>query len=267
MNLEQNISFNKNEVTYLGDENLGSTYIVGGYFDQPAWDLCRTEVGHSVAEFYGYRTDGIYQSWEEVNNGVDPNARPGSTRFVDLNGDGKITADDQTFIGSPQAKFNYGFDLGANYKGIDFSMSWSGVYGNKVFNAMKYYTHGGRSYSNRSVDAMNIWTADNTSGTTNRPEDYLEKPSDLYVEDGSYLRLKTVVLGYTLPSKLTEKVNVKKLRAYGSVENLLTFTKYSGMDPEIGVNELSAYRGPELGIDRGVYPQAIVYSFGFSLTF
>ncbi len=262
-----NISFNTNEVSYLGDETIGSTYIVGGLLDQPKWDLSRTQVGHSVAEFYGYQTDGIYQSWEEVNQGSDPNARPGSTRFVDINGDGKITPDDQTFIGSPHAKFNYGFDLGGSYKGVDFSMSWSGVYGNSVFNAMKYYTYGGRDYSNRSVDAVNVWTSESTSGTTNRKEDYLDRPSDLYVEDGSYLRLKTLVIGYTIPKSLTQKVYINKLRAYVSAENLLTFTKYSGLDPEVGVNELVGYGGPELGIDRGVYPQAKVYSLGFSLTF
>lgn len=262
-----NISFNNNVVTYLGDENLGSTYIVGGRIDQALWDVSRTEVGHGVAEFYGLKTDGQYQSWAEVNNGVDPSARPGSTRFVDLNGDGKINDDDKTFIGSPQAKFTYGFDMSAMYKGFDLSLSWSGVYGNQVFNAMKYYTFGGRDYANRSVDATNIWTAENTAGTTNRKEDYTDDVSDLYVEDGSYLRLKTIMLGYTLPVKLIEKAKIKKVRAYGSIENLLTFTKYSGLDPEIGASDTYSYAGPELGIDRGVYPQAIVYSLGFSLTF
>lgn len=262
-----NISFNKNEVTYLGDEKLGSTFILGGFIDQATWDVSRTEVGHSVAEFYGLKTDGIYQSWEEVNKGVDPTARPGSVRFVDLNSDGVLNDDDMTYIGSPQAKFTYGFDMSAMYKGFDLSMSWSGVYGNQIFNAMKYYTLGGRDNANRSLDAANVWTAENTSGSTNKKEDYTKKVSDLYVEDGSYLRLKTIMIGYTLPTNFTEKAKIKKIRAYGSIENLLTFTKYSGMDPEIGESDAYSYAGPELGIDRGVYPQAKVYSLGFSLTF
>lgn len=263
-----NLSFNKNTVTYLGDETVGSTYIVGGLIAQPQWNVSRTQVDHSVAEFYGYKTDGVYQSWEEVNAGSDATARPGTVRFVDVNGDGKITPADQTFLGSPQAKFNYGFDFSAGYKGFDASMSWSGVYGNKIFNAMKYYTHGGMFYSNRSTDRLNMWTEENHSSETCDPNDYLKYQSDLYIEDGSYLRLKTLVLGYTLPKSINEKLHVTKLRGYISAENLLTFTKYSGQDPEIGVNEsISNSGGPELGIDRGVYPQAKVYSLGFSLTF
>jgi len=260
-----NISFNSNEVTKLGvgDDNA----ITGGPLDQPGWDISRTDVGRSVAEFYGYKTDGVYGSWAEVNEGSDPEARPGSVRFVDLNGDGQITDADRTYIGSPHADFSYGFDLGCGYKGIDFSMSWSGVYGNELFNAMNYYNKGGNFYSNRSKERIDVWTEDNAIDVSNRNKDYLKRPSDLYVEDGSYLRLKTIVLGYTLPSKITQKVKIEKFRLYVTAENLLTFTKYSGLDPEIGENEALSYNGPELGIDRGVYPQPTIYSFGFNLTF
>lgn len=262
-----NISFNKNEVTKLGDERFSDRYISGGPVDQPKWYVSRTAVGRSVADFYGYKTDGLYQNWTEVNAGSDPNAKPGSVRFVDMNGDGQINADDMTYIGSPHAKFTYGFDFSANYKGFDFGMNWSGVYGNQIFNAVKYFSHGGEFYSNRSKDRVTVWTAENPVDETNNAKDYLSRQSDLYIEDGSYLRLKSIVLGYTLPIDLLSKVNIEKMRFYVSAENLLTLTKYSGFDPEIGSNELVGWEGPELGIDRGVYPQAKIYSVGFSLTF
>jgi TonB-dependent starch-binding outer membrane protein SusC len=263
-----NISFNRNEVTNLGNEQIATKVIYGGLIDMPKWDVSRTQVGHGVAEFYGYKTDGIYQSWEEVNAGVDRQARPGSVRFVDLNGDGRITSEDMTFIGNPQAKFNYGLDFSAEYKGFDLSLSFVGVQGNKIFNAMKYLTHGGGGeFSNKSTDRLDVWTAENPVSETNREADYLFGPSDLYIEDGSYLRLKTVMLGYNLPSKIAESIKMERARVFASVENALTFTKYSGFDPEIGSNELTDYAGPELGIDRGVYPQSRIFTVGINLAF
>lgn len=257
-----NISFVKNKVTSLGN---GGQYIPGansGYF---AGNISRTDVGQPIASFYGYKTNGIYQNQEEIN--ASPSAqvgtKPGDIRYVTDKDGNRI----QTYIGSPIPKFTYGLNLNASYSNFDLSVFFQGVQGNKLFNLTRYTLESGGARLNSFLSTESqAWTPTNTNTDIPRLT-ALDKNgnnliSDRYVEDGSYLRLKTIQLGYTIPAKLLEKMRIQKIRFYISAQNLLTFTKYKGYDPEIG-NRNSL----DIGVDRGIYPQARVYTLGGNFTF
>lgn len=238
--------------------------------------VSNTTAGYPIASFFGYKVDGIYQSWEEVNKGAQKNARPGDYKIVDINGDGVIDGNDITMIGSPHPDFTYGLNANVGYAGFDFGFSFQGVYGNEIFNATKYYLDGGGSgNSNLSTRRLDVWSETNTGSENPTNADWFigtgvgadRFPHSAYIEDGSYLRLKNLTLGYTIPEKVTNKINLNRLRVYAQSQNLLTFTKYSGFDPEIGTNATLNWRGPEFGIDRGVYPQARTYIFGVNIEF
>jgi len=266
-NLSVNFTQIENKVTYLPGSDLP-----GGQFDRNKVFVATTTVGHPIASFYGYKTDGIYQNWEEVNEGAQPTARPGDYKLVDISGDGKIDGDDQTIIGNPHPKFTYGFSANASYAGFDLGFFFQGVQGNDIFNMTKWYLDGGDLTSNMSTRVFDAWAPDNTGSDI--PADktwYTAKdgiyPHDGFIEDGSYLRLKNITLGYTLPEKITTKFKLQKFRVYTVIQNPLTFTNYSGFDPEIGTNVTTNWQGPEFGIDRGVYPQAKSIVFGLNLEF
>ena len=184
---------------------------------------------------------------------IMPDAVPGDVRFVDINKDGKITADDRTDIGNGTPDWTFGLNLSANWKGFDFYMLWQGTMGNQVLDLTRRVDI---SESNLPAYMLNRWTGE---GTSNRIPRFVRgdsvnwQVSDLYVYDGSYARLKNLQIGYTLP--------VSMLRFYVSAENLLTLTKYHGYDPEISSG------GTSLGIDYGVYPQARTFLFGVNLKF
>ncbi|MFQ3579329.1 MAG: SusC/RagA family protein, partial [Bacteroidales bacterium] len=194
--------------------------------------------------------------------------RPGDFRFVDINGDGVINDKDRTFIGSPLPKFTYGSFASAYGYGFDFSLSILGTKGNDIFNMTKYYTHG-NSNSNYSKELLDAWTPENKDTKIPRiGGDNYAYASSAFLEKGSFMRVKDVVLGYTLPNKLLSKIKVKKIRVYAQAQNLLTITKYSGFDPEIGKNEQLYSKDEqtlELGVDRGSYPQARAFLFGVNL--
>ena len=261
-----NITKNTNTVIYVDNQ------IPGGYLDRTGSNVCYTKEGYPIASFWGYQIDGLYTSWADVNAGAQPDAQPGDYKIVDVNGDGQITVDDITNIGSPHPDFTYGLNLNASYAGIDFGLSFQGSQGNEVYNFTKWYLDGGYLNSNYSTRRLDIYSADNTG--SDQPTDATwftgkssSSISSAFIEDGSYLRLKNVTLGYTLPTKLTEKIKLNNLRLYAQAQNILTFTKYSGFDPEIGTNADLNYEGPEYGIDRGVYPQARSIVFGVNLQF
>ncbi len=264
-----NISFVHNEVVSLGTQLPGEDKIfISSANFRGIGNVERTEVGQPIASFYGYQTDGIFQNAAEVAAGHQPAAHPGDIRFKDLNGDGKIDDKDRTFLGSPIPKFTYGFNLGGSFMNFDLSLFFQGVQGNQIFNGNKYLLESGIGYTEMSNSMLNRWTGPGTSTTmprmTQSDPNFNLRMSDRYIEDGSYLRLKTLQFGYTLPKGVMNYAHIAKLRVYISAQNLLTFTKYKGLDPEIGLSPTSSL---DIGVDRGTYPQARILSIGVNLTF
>jgi TonB-linked SusC/RagA family outer membrane protein len=260
-----NISTIKNEVLSLGTgKAIAGAAIRNG-------SATYTKVGQPIGAFWGYKTNGLVQTAEQL---VDvktrqPNADLGDVVFVDNNGDGKLTDLDKTVIGNPIPEFYYGFNIGMEYKGIDLSANFEGTSGNSIFNAMRYFTYSESDVTQKSVDVLNYWTPTNTNTTMPRlngkdKNDNL-RISDRYIEDGSYMRLKTLQLGYRLPQSIAKKIYMSGLRVYVSGENLLTFTNYSGPDPEIG--QITTSNTLSRGVDMGTYPQAKTVTAGINITF
>jgi len=232
------------------------------------------QTGYALYSYNVIKTAGIFQSTDEVNNYKDkngtliqPNAKPGDLKFVDNNGDGKISDLDRVVVGSAYPSFTYGFSFNASYKAFDLNLFAQGVRGNKIFNGLKYLglqaSVSGQNY-NMLKEILNAWTPTNTGSNIPRVSQSdangnFSNTSDWFIEDGSYLRIKNVTLGYTLPGSLAQKVRLNTLRFYVTANNLLTFTKYSGFDPEIGMDEQ--------GIDKGRYPQARSVFVGLNVTF
>lgn len=259
-----NIATVSNEVQSLG----ASAAIEGGGYRQGP--ITRTVVGQPIGSYYGYVTDGLFQTQDEVDEHAfqSGGTAPGDIRFRDLNGDGVINDDDRTFIGNPFPDFSYGINGQVSYRGFDMRMLLQGVQGNELFAAYEYYTLGSGIF-NLEEDALDRWTGPGTS--TDMPRLTVNDPnqntriSDRYVRDGSYLRLKNVTIGYTVPSRLFESIGaaVRKARIYASGQNLLTLTGYEGLDPEIGERNGVLDRG----IDRGVYPQSRTFTVGIDFQF
>ncbi|MDD4256438.1 MAG: TonB-dependent receptor [Bacteroidales bacterium] len=256
-NLGGNATYLDNLLIELGNENGWANYD-----SHKIGTLTRAENGYPFPFFYGWKTDGIFQNWSEVEAGIQPKAQPGDVRFVDMNNDGVINDDDRTYIGKGMPDWSFGLNLGFEWKGLDFNAFFQGVYGVQVYNVTRRTD---LYYINLPGYMMDRWTGEGSSDRIPRysfesaNENW--RASDLWVEDGSYLRLKNVQIGYTLPKHLTRKIFISNLRIYLSGENVLTFTNYTGFDPEI------ASGGTSLGIDRGVYPQSKVYTVGINLTF
>ncbi len=268
-NIGVNVSTYKNKVISIGSGNP----IAGGTYGRDQ-NATRTEVGESIGYFYGHKTAGLFQSQAEIDawaiqQGTDNSAlQPGDLKFVDVNGDGAVNDADRTKIGSPDPDFVYGINLGLNYKAWEFSAFLQGSQGNDIFNGMKLFLYQ-FDQTNKHRDMLNSWTPTNTN--TNMPRlngndrNNTNRTSDRYVEDGSYLRLKNITLAYNLPSIWLEKINVSNLKLYVSAQNLLTFTKYSGADPEIG--QVSSTNYLSRGVDLGIYPQSKTFVMGVKLEF
>ena len=238
------------------------------------------EVGQPVWYFWGYKTDGFFENTDEVLgyvNGNDsllqPDAIPGDVRFVDVNEDGVIDQDDKVYLGKPLPTWSYGLTVSLSYKIFDFSAVLSAVTGNSIYNAT---VRPGQGKNNRTVKFYdNRWLPDNTDAEWFRPtvidNNKNFRESDLFVEDGSYLKLRNVQLGITVPSKITRHLRIEKLRIYVSGSNLLTLTNYSGGDPEIGrtpgQQNASGDAWKSISIDRGYYSTAKTYIGGISITF
>ena len=262
----------KGNATYLHNElkNLGNDT---GYLDYDSVQGIsgggtRAMNGEPFPFFFGYKTDGIFQTMDEVNaytnstgGLIQPDARPGFVRFVDVNGDGAITPDDRTNIGNGTPTWTFGLNFNAEWKGFDFNLFLQGVSGADVLDG----TYRSDVYSgNYPTWMLDRWTG---PGTSNKypmlmlGDDVNWRMSDLYIHDASYCRIKNISLGYTLPQTLTKKFFVERLRFFVMAENLATWTKYWGFDPEISSG------GTSLGVDRGIYPQARTYTIGFNITF
>ncbi len=211
-----------------------------------------TMPGYAIGSFYGYKIDGFDSE--------------GNFAFCDENGDGKITAEDKVVLGNGIPKFRYGLNIDLNWKDFDFTMFFNGILGSKIFNARKYDYY--FNYANNMVtDVLNSWTADNNH--TNVPVAKVSNygggnslPSEFYIEDGSYLRLKNIQLGYTLPVKTSEKMYMSRLRFYIGVQNAFTITGYTGYDPEVSSNALFTR-----GVDSNSYPNARIYTAGLNVSF
>ncbi|RYF48636.1 MAG: hypothetical protein EOO38_09680 [Cytophagaceae bacterium] len=227
----------------------------------------RTAVGQSINSYYGYQTQGIFQTQDEINNylgakgKIQPNARPGDFKWADIDGDGDIDANDRTFLGSPLPKYTFGLTANVAWKGFDMMVFGQGVAGNKIFKGLRRF---GITSSNWQTEALGRWTGEGTSNDYPRLSDSdpnlnFRNPSDYYLQDGDYFRIKIMQLGYSLPKDIISKAGMQKARIYVMSENLLTFTKYSGYDPEIG--------GGTMSIDRGFYPQARSFFLGLNIGF
>jgi len=257
-----NVSFNANKVISINDTVPMSSGSIG--LNQ---NLALIQAGLPINEFYGFVTDGIFQNQQEVDAhavqvpGNDPNNRtsPGDIRFKDLNNDGVINDKDRTYLGNPNPTFTFAMNNTFSYKGIDLSIFLQGVAGNKICNANRFWSEAMDVAQNQTTATLNRWTGEGTSNTMPRAvfndPNKNTRPSDRYIEDGSYVRVKNITLGYTLPANLIKKVQISSARFYISAQNLFTITKYSGFDPEVGTS----------GIDNSVYPVTRTISVGFNL--
>ncbi|MBO0590126.1 TonB-dependent receptor [Cellulophaga sp. E16_2] len=267
-----NISIIDNNVVSLASEGSSiSTGVAGnGYAN-----ISRTEAGRSIASFYGLEAIGLFQNQAEIDNNASLNGNlPGDVQYKDQNGDNVINDDDRTFIGSPLPDFTYGINVDMLYKQFDFSMFFQGVQGNDIFNATGYLLNG-KLDSNLSTEYLNRWTGEGTSNAVPRATfDGFANNSRLssrFVQDGSYLRLKNIQLGYNFDSNVLEKTFITKARIYLAGQNLLTITDYNGLDPELGVDETQTQDGSstslDLGIDRGRYPSTRTVTIGLDINF
>lgn len=258
-----NIAFVQSEVTGLG---RGGEPVLSGFVQSANANAAKTDVGHPIASFFGYVTDGIFQNQREIEAAAfqSKETAPGDIRFKDLDGNGVIDEKDRTYIGNPTPKFTYGFTTDFQWRGFELSLFFQGTQGNDVYvNTTRFDFN----FVNRPASALGRWTGEGTSNT--EPRVSLSDPnqnvrvSDRFIQDGSYLRLKTLQLSYHVPKRWLNKAHLDNLKIYLTGQNLLTWTKYSGLDPEIGVVGNSL----EIGIDRGFYPQARTVLGGVSLGF
>lgn len=282
-----NITFLHNEVVSLG---TGNEPIYGGYLSESSilTYVTKTAVGRPIGSFYGYVTDGIFDSYEEVKesdqydsgkNLWEQTTQPGDFRFKDLNGDGKITAEDRTYLGSPIPKYTFGIPMSFSWTNFSLNLLLQGQVGNKIFNVMEYYLNNaatgnlyanirnlqwsGQLNSSRTFYALNL---DGTVPDLNPDDAALNfRASDFYVKDDSYMRLKELRFTYTFDDKISSMLYMSNLALYVSAYNLLTFTKYDGLDPEVGKVYGTEGNNLNIGVDQGNYPQARAIIFGIKI--
>lgn len=282
---------NASTIKYTVDQLVDNTPLLDGAVLADGVKVSKTSVGESSGYFFGYQCDGIFQTQEQVdaynNNArsiakeLNPslsetalsgiyynsnNTAPGDLIYRDLDGNGKITPEDRTKIGTPWPKATYGFMVTAQYKWFDLQLNAAGIYKRDVFNTSRVsmYQFSSYDYSTTTL-ALTRWTQDKPSTTNYRingsdPNKNMANPSSWYIEDGSFLRIKNLELGFTLPQGWSDKVGLNRLRLYVSGQNLLTLTKYTGLDPEFGMG-----RPISAGIDHGSYPQSRVYMIGLQV--
>jgi TonB-linked SusC/RagA family outer membrane protein len=258
--ISANASTVENKVLSLGQ---GEPISGGGWISSTT---TKTEEGMPIGYFYGFKTDGIFQSQAEVDAYIQENARPGDLRFVDFNNDGIINDEDRTHIGDPFPDLTYGLRLGGEYKNFDLQILMQGTIGNEIMNISKIDMKSGVGWYNAPQDLIGeAWSPSNPSNTQfqiNANNQNNLQISDWLVEDGSYLRIKNIQVGYTLPDSLLEQAGIQKIRIYAGGYNLFTLTGYSGLDPEIGSGSPLS-----MGVDQGYYPQASTVMFGINAAF
>ncbi|MBN1187071.1 MAG: TonB-dependent receptor, partial [Bacteroidales bacterium] len=301
--IDLNLTGIKNEVLELAEDSLlkGRVHLL-----QPT---SLTYEGGPVAQFYGYQTEGLFTlddptiekkgktviinqpySINETTGDttyMQEKAEPGDVRYADLDGDGKLTINDRTVLGSPIPKLIYGFTINLEYKGLDLSAFFNGTIGNKILNGTKQFLYYHQGQGNRAEEFTNRYVKEDiirytltgeevvilpqnhdTDLPSNKPENY-NKLRPFYIEDGSYLRLRNLVLGYTIPEKITSKISIQQFRIYAGAKNLFTLTKYMGFSPDVAGKqpENPGEDVLEMGVDLGVYPVTRMYYFGANITF
>ncbi len=310
---ESEIQFSVNRNKLIALQGTSNAAIIG--YGQWSDVVSMSTVGESLYNFYGYVVEGVYKDFNDIINSPISDKAPlnpdgtistnpadynklntvwvGDLKFKDINGDGKITEDDKTNIGSPLPKFTFGWTNTFHYKDFDLSLLINGSYGNKVMNytainltSMKsVWSNQSNSINDRAqlgmIDPAKSYTGNWYDDITNikvlnpntkTPRAALNDPndndriSDRYIEDGSYIRLKNISIGYTFPKKITSKLGLTNLRISANIQNLVTITDYSGYDPEIGASTTDMY-GYVFGLDNGRYPSPTTYSFGLNVTF
>lgn len=273
-NVLANASYLQNKLIKLGNASGEAIYESAGASGVGSY--VKGMNGEVFPYFYGYKTNGLFQNQQEAdeyNALYGEKAEPGDVRFVDLAGakdangndipDGKINDSDKTKIGKGMPDWTFGLTLNAQWKGFDASVFFQGAYGNDIFD---FSQRGDITAMNRPSWILGRWIGEATSDRI--PRMTAENPntnwrsSDLYIKDGSYVRLKTMQFGYTLPAQLSRKASIQKLRLFISGENMLTFTKYDGFDPEIAAGGYTT-----IGVDKGIYPQSRTVSLGANITF
>lgn len=261
-----NFTKNENKVVSLSREGEivfdGYPNIIRAAQTEPVAVL---EAGLPVGAFKVYETNGTIKTDEELTayKLLNPNAQKGDLRYVDSDGNGQLDANDKVYKGSYQPDFEVGFNIDATYKDFDFSAQFYGVSGNTIYNGQKQYAYS----TKRHRDLVNSWTDNNPTSNIPTPRSNIEHPNvqtslDYFLEDGSFLRLRNIILGYSLKTILLDKIGIEKLRLFINAQNPITWTKYSGFDPEVGSS--NPFEG---GLDRGSYPVSSTYSAGISIIF
>ena len=270
-NVGMNLSTTKNEVKSLADE--GQVLYGEGLKYGTEHFPTQTRVGTPIGAFYLYKTAGLFQRDEDARNyknekgeEYQPFADAGDVKFVDVNGDGVIDEDDKVYSGSGIPKLEVNLNFSAEYKGFDLSVVLGSAWGHKLYNGNKYFYEGMNSGSNFLASSLNAWTPTNTNTDVpraiyNDPNGNM-KESDRFLEKGAFIRLRTLQLGYTLPSKLRKQAYIDRLRVYFSADNLFTITGYDGVDPEFSRASVL-----NTGIDKLIYPFTRSFTLGVQLTF
>jgi TonB-linked SusC/RagA family outer membrane protein len=260
---DASISFNQNEITDLNDNE--ETYVSDDTYKLKIGYWSIIAVGEELGSFYGLVSDGIWQT-AEADEAALYAAKPGDFKYVDQNSDYKYNEEDREILGSSQPDFFWSINNTLSFKGFELSFYFQGVHGNQILNSNRFELESGNGKANASIGMLNRWTPEKESNIyprANQNADYL-RMSDRYLEDGSYVRLQLLTLAYDLPSGFSQKLKVKGARIYISGKNLLTFTDYTGFDPEVGRFGSSNIRQ---GYDLGGYPTAKTYLLGVSIDF
>ncbi len=278
INVRANISHYKNEIVKLNENPNEILY--GPQLRQNIYTASMT--GEPISSFYGYVVDGIYNSWDEVHAHVpygsasfdeDSYSQPGVFKYRDINNDGKITPDDRTIIGSPHPDFTYGLNIDLAYKNWDLTMFFQGSQGNDLINYVNRWIMFNNFSGNRGKERLyESWTAERYSAGDKisqpmaiRDDAVMQKNSSFFIEDGSYLRMKDLQIGYTVPSSVLESYGIGGIRLYVQATNLFTISKYSGLDPELSNPDDNPDR--LMGVDEGIYPTSQIFMFGINMNF
>jgi TonB-dependent starch-binding outer membrane protein SusC len=252
-----------NVVTVTNDD--GTAKIFGGYYfngqTQPTTLYAK---GYAPSVFYGFKTDGLFQTQSDIAKSArQDGAQPGDIKFVDVNGDGVINDDDKTEIGNPFAKYLLNWGLNFTYKSFDLSVLTYASVGNKIYRAYER----NNNFTNKYQDVLSRWTGPNSTNDARNPRysftdaNNNSRVSDRYIEDGSFVKIRNILLGYTLNNKTINKA-FRSIRVFAQVRNAFTFTKYTGFDPEVAAGGLL-----DVGVDRGAYPLARTFLVGLDIKF
>ncbi len=258
-NIGFNVTKNENELTNINPVVENAIPFIDSGDLNNGQIVTRTVEGNELGTFWLYKTDGVFTSQDEIDGSSQPGASVGDFRYVDTNGDGSITQADRQYMGSYQPDFYYGINLGVTYKQVDFSTSLFGNVGNKVFNGLR-----AQRFSGENVDADLFgerYTGGNSGNAGPAAFNAVPLPSDYYLEDGDFLRVNNITIGYNFGENILEAIQLSRLRIYATAQNALTFTKYSGFNPELPRGILDS------GFELDAYPTTAKFLLGLNIDF